>query len=364
MSEPSSSEVTQLLKAWGDGDKEALDRLIPVVYREIHRLAHSYLRKEGSGRRLQTTELVNEAYMQLSQQTRVRWQSRAHFFGIAAQIMRRILAEQARRRKAQKRGLGVEPISLEVAPNLPAAPEVDVADLDEALKRLTLLDARQAQMVELRYFAGLTIQETAEVVGVSEATVKREWRSAIAWLHRELTRRPGDNYRESLGNPWDTCALVSGHHLDRAHTTRDHLTDSHFESEFLPYRHHAISEKLGAGGRRKTCSSLDEQLTFKRRDHRQPVLARTGLDPEASVWREVDNPEPVDDRVTAVVVLAARRRGRGKGIGGQRGTPHNWLAEKPFELVRAHRQKRLYLSPERRVIAASGVQMVRPGLLR
>lgn len=188
MTEPPLEGVTQLLQAWSDGNKEALDRLIPLVYRDIHRLAHSYLRREGPVQRLQTTELVNEAYVQLSQQNRVRWQSRAHFFGIAAQIMRRILAGQARRRKAQKRGLGVEPISLDVAPDLAVAPTVDVADLDEALKRLTLLDARQAQIVELRYFAGLTIDETAGVVGCSAATIKREWTSAIAWLYRELTR--------------------------------------------------------------------------------------------------------------------------------------------------------------------------------
>ena len=183
---PSQSDVTSLLKAWSDGDKEALDELIPVVYSEIHRLAHSYLRREGAGRRLQTTELVNEAYVQLSRQSRVRWQSRAHFFGIAAQIMRRILAEQARRRKAQKRGSGVVPISLDVAHNLPATPEVDVADLDDALQRLTLLDARQAQLVELRFFGGLSIEETASVMNLSPATIKREWSSARAWLRREL----------------------------------------------------------------------------------------------------------------------------------------------------------------------------------
>ncbi len=129
---------------------------------------------------------MNEAYLQLVQQRRVRWQSRAHFFGIAAQIMRRILMEQARRRKAAKRGVGVEPISLDVTPMLAGPAEVDVADLDEALQRLTVLDPRQGQLVELRFFGGLSIEETAEVMKFSPATIKREWSSARAWLRREL----------------------------------------------------------------------------------------------------------------------------------------------------------------------------------
>ncbi len=179
-------DVTQLLNAWADGDKRALDELIPLVYREIHRLARSTLRREGSGRKLQTTEVVNEAYLQLVRQRHVRWQSRAHFFGIAAQLMRRILAEQARRRAAAKRGTGVEPISLEVAPMLADGDAVDFADLDEALQRLTVLDPRQGQLVELRFFGGLSIEETSEVMKLSPATIKREWSSARAWLRREL----------------------------------------------------------------------------------------------------------------------------------------------------------------------------------
>ncbi len=179
-------DVTQLLNAWADGDKRALDELIPLVYREIHRLARSTLRREGSGRKLQTTEVVNEAYLQLVRQRHVRWQSRAHFFGIAAQLMRRILAEQARRRAAAKRGAGVEPISLEVAPMLADGDAVDFADLDEALQRLTVLDPRQGQLVELRFFGGLSIEETSEVMKLSPATIKREWSSARAWLRREL----------------------------------------------------------------------------------------------------------------------------------------------------------------------------------
>ncbi len=179
-------DVTQLLNAWADGDKRALDELIPLVYTAIHRIARSSLRREGSNRKLQTTEVVNEAYLQLVRQRHVRWQSRAHFFGIAAQIMRRILAEQARRRKATKRGDGIEPVSLDVAPMLPGRDDVDFSDLDEALQRLTALDPRQGQLVELRFFGGLSIEETAEVMKLSPATIKREWSSARAWLRREL----------------------------------------------------------------------------------------------------------------------------------------------------------------------------------
>ena len=179
-------DVTKLLHAWAEGNKGALDDLIPQVYAELHRLARSTLRREGANRKLQTTEVVNEAYLQLVRQRHVRWQSRAHFFGIAAQLMRRILMEQARRRKAAKRGAGNEAISLDVTPLLAAQPAVDVSDLDEALGRLTLLDPRQGQLVELRFFGGLSIEETAEVMKLSPATVKREWSSARAWLRREL----------------------------------------------------------------------------------------------------------------------------------------------------------------------------------
>ena len=183
---PVPGDVTKLLHAWADGDKGALDDLIPQVYAELHRLARSTLRREGTNKRLQTTEVVNEAYLQLVRQRHVRWQSRAHFFGIAAQLMRRILMEQARRRKATKRGGGIEPIALDVTPLLAAQPAVDVSDLDEALQRLTLLDPRQGQLVELRFFGGLSIEEAAEVMKLSPATLKREWNSARAWLRREL----------------------------------------------------------------------------------------------------------------------------------------------------------------------------------
>ena len=190
MSEQPSGDVTQLLQAWSEGDKQALDDLIPIVYAEIHRIAHNYLRRERPGQKLETTELVNEAYLQLVRQRRVRWQNRSHFFGVAAQLMRRVLAEQARRRKAAKRGAGAEPISLDLTAIGTANDNVDFADLDEALHRLTVLDARQGQLVELRFFGGLSIEETAEVMRLSPATIKREWSSARAWLRHELAGTP------------------------------------------------------------------------------------------------------------------------------------------------------------------------------
>jgi len=190
MSEQPSGDVTQLLQAWSEGDKQALDELIPIVYAEIHRIAHNYLQRERPGQKLETTELVNEAYLQLVRQRRVRWQNRSHFFGVAAQLMRRVLAEQARRRKAAKRGAGAEPISLDLTAIGTANDSVDFADLDEALQRLTVLDPRQGQLVELRFFGGLSIEETAEVMRLSPATIKREWSSARAWLRHELAGSP------------------------------------------------------------------------------------------------------------------------------------------------------------------------------
>jgi RNA polymerase sigma factor (TIGR02999 family) len=194
MSEHASGDVTQLLQAWSEGDKQALDELIPIVYAEIHRIAHNYLQRERPGQKLETTELVNEAYLQLVRQRRVRWQNRSHFFGVAAQLMRRVLAEQARRRKAAKRGAGAEPISLDLTAIGTGNDSVDFADLDEALQRLTVLDPRQGQLVELRFFGGLSIEETAEVMRLSPATIKREWSSARAWLRHELagTSQGGD----------------------------------------------------------------------------------------------------------------------------------------------------------------------------
>ena len=182
----SKGNVTELLQAWTDGDASALDELVPLVHAEVHRLARSYLRREPSSQKFQTTELVNEAYVRLIGQRRVSWQNRAHFFGIAAQVMRRVLADHARRRTALKRGAGQEPSSLDFTPLVAGTPQFDVADLDEALQRLTLLAPRQGQLVELRFFGGLNIEETAQVMNISPATVKREWSSARAWLRREL----------------------------------------------------------------------------------------------------------------------------------------------------------------------------------
>jgi len=180
-------DLTELLLASQAGEPGAVDRLMPVVYNELKTLAAAYLRAERADHTLETTALVHEAYLKLVDQQRTTWQNRAHFFGIAAQAMRRILVDSARRRQAQKRD-GGSPITLD--DNVPGrfAPSDDVIAVDEALTRLATLDARQARIVELRDFAGLSIEQTAESLGISPATVKRDWMSARAWLQRELTR--------------------------------------------------------------------------------------------------------------------------------------------------------------------------------
>ncbi len=183
--------ITELLADWSHGDKAALDRLIPVVYQELHRLAERYLARERSDHTLQATALVNEAYVKLVDQRSVQWQNRAHFFGIAAQLMRRILVDHARRRDAVKRGDGDQPLALVDAPDRSTPEPLDILELDRLLCRLTALDAQQCRVVELRFFGGLTVEETAEVIGLSPTTVKREWRAARAWLYRELKREPG-----------------------------------------------------------------------------------------------------------------------------------------------------------------------------
>ena len=183
-----SKDVTRLLQAWAAGDEQALNDLVPLVYGEIRGVAHAALRRERPGRPIQTTELVNEAYVRLVQQTRTRWQSRSHFFAIAAQVMRRILVDEARARKTDKRGAGVVPLSLDAMPLEPSQPPHDITDLDDALRRLTVLDARQGQLVELRVFGGLTDEEISEVLKVSPRTVRRDWSSARAWLSRELSQ--------------------------------------------------------------------------------------------------------------------------------------------------------------------------------
>lgn len=187
--DPGGPDITRLLREWRGGNPEALQRLLPLVYGELHTLASRYLSHERRDHTLQTTALVNEAYVKLAGQREVEWQNRAHFFGIAAQIMRRILVDHARRDRRKKRGGGATHIPLDGMDPPSAAPPVDVADaytLDRALSRLEALDPQQGRVVELRFFGGMTIEETAEVLGLSSATVKREWSVARAWLYREL----------------------------------------------------------------------------------------------------------------------------------------------------------------------------------
>lgn len=187
MSSPSTN-VTQLLQEWSGGSGEALDKLIPIIYEELRARAAGYLRRERHGHTLQTTALVHEAYLRLIDARHVRWQSRTHFFAIAATLMRRILVDHARRRTASKRGGSGIRLTVDEDLAVANAPEgVDLIAVDEALERLAALDAQQARVVELRFFSGLSVEETAEVLGVSPRTVKRDWGVAKAWLHRELS---------------------------------------------------------------------------------------------------------------------------------------------------------------------------------
>jgi RNA polymerase sigma factor (TIGR02999 family) len=182
------ADVTQLLQQWSNGHERALDRLIPQIHDELRKLAASYLRKERPDHTLQPTALVNEAFLKLVDQRAVKWQNRAHFFGIAAQAMRRILVDHARAHAASKRGGAVRKVPLEDAAMIGRAVDVDVVALDEALTRLAALDPQQSRIVELRFFGGLTMEETAEVMRISPATIGREWRVAKAWLSAELGR--------------------------------------------------------------------------------------------------------------------------------------------------------------------------------
>jgi RNA polymerase sigma factor (TIGR02999 family) len=188
MSIPSVPEVTHLLIAWGNGDQAALDRLTPLVYDELHRLARCYMADERGGHILQTTALVNEAYLRLIQWENVQWQNRAHFFGLAAQMMRRVLVDFARAQGYLKRGGGALRVSLAEADAIVQKRGVDLVALDEALQALAKLNPRQSRVVELRFFGGLSLEETSEVLRVSVGTVRRDWSLAQAWLHRELTR--------------------------------------------------------------------------------------------------------------------------------------------------------------------------------
>ena len=189
MSTPASSEVTQLLLAWNKGDHSAFDRLIPLVHSELHRLARRYMRDERAGHLLQTSALVNEAYLRLIDARQAQWQNRAHFFGIAARLMRRILVDFARSRGYQKRGGGVKAVTLDNAALVSDQKGPDLLALDEALLSLAELDPRQSKVVELRFFGGLTNEEAAEVLKVSVRTVRRDWSFARSWLHRELVNR-------------------------------------------------------------------------------------------------------------------------------------------------------------------------------
>jgi RNA polymerase sigma factor (TIGR02999 family) len=187
-SESPPEEITGLLLDWGQGNKAALDRVIPLVYQELRRLAHRQMRRERTGDTFQTTALINEAYLRLVDYARVRPRDRAHFFAIAAQAMRRILIERARSRRSTKRGSGAEKVSLDEVADVSKERAADLVALDEALTKLALIDPRKAQIVELKYFGGMTIEEVAEVVEVSTPTVEREWRMAKIWLHREVSK--------------------------------------------------------------------------------------------------------------------------------------------------------------------------------
>jgi RNA polymerase sigma factor (TIGR02999 family) len=189
MADPSTLEITQLLIAWNNGDQAALERLTPLVHGELHRLAKRYMAGERKGHILQTTALVNEAYLRLIDWRTVEWQNRAHFFGLAAQIMRRILVDFARAHQSEKRGGDEIRVSLSEAANVPSERSPDLVALDDALRSLEKLDRRQARVVELRFFAGLSMEETAEALKVSLSTVRRDWGLAEAWLFRELNRK-------------------------------------------------------------------------------------------------------------------------------------------------------------------------------
>ena len=186
--EPSAHEVTRLLQAWSEGDQSALDRLIPLVYHELHRLAHHYMVRERSGHTLQTTALLNEAYVRMVDSAKPSWQSRTHFYAVSAQVMRRILVDWARSRQALKRGGIEQPIELDEALVVADVPGADLVSLDDALKALAATDARKSEVVELRFFGGLSVEETAEVLKVSPETVMRDWKFAKSWLRRELSK--------------------------------------------------------------------------------------------------------------------------------------------------------------------------------
>ncbi len=182
----SAGDVSALLHAWSEGDQSALQRLTPIVYGELHRVARRYMKRERAGHSLQTTALVNEAYIRLVDYKRMQWQDRAHFFAVSAQLMRRILVEHARRHNV-KRGGGLQQVSLDEASVVSGGRATDLVALDDALTALALLDPRKVKVVEMRFFGGLSVDETAEVLKVSSVTVMRDWSTAKAWLYREMT---------------------------------------------------------------------------------------------------------------------------------------------------------------------------------
>lgn len=186
MSSPSPHEVTHLLLAWSDGDESALEKLTPVVYRELHRLARSYMNRETPDHTLQTTALVNEAYLRLIDGTNVHWRNRAHFFAVSAKLMRRILVDFARSRRSQKRGGEARPVALEESAIVSPQKSGEILALDEALKKLAVLDPRKSQIVELRFFGGLTVEETADVLKIANSTVYHDYNLAKLWLLREI----------------------------------------------------------------------------------------------------------------------------------------------------------------------------------
>jgi len=181
----STDDISTLLRAWSNGDQSALERLTPAVYQELRRLAHHYMKGERSGHSLQTTALVNEAYMRLVDFTRMQWQDRAHFFAVSARVMRRILVDHARRQNV-KRGVDVPHVSLEEGAVLGGDRTADLVALDDAMNALARLDSRKVQIIEMRFFGGLSVEETAEVLKVSPGTVRRDWSIAKLWLYREL----------------------------------------------------------------------------------------------------------------------------------------------------------------------------------
>src|SRR4030095_10320560 len=183
---PAAHQVTQLLQQWSEGDKDALDKLIPLVHGELHRLAHDHMRREKAGHVLQTSALINEAYIRLVDQPQIRWQDRAHFFGIAARLMRHILVDDARKRNAAKRGGSFIRVPMDEANTVVQEQAANVAALDDALQRLETIDERQGKIVELRFFGGLSVEETAEILKVSPGTVMRDWTFARAWLRNEM----------------------------------------------------------------------------------------------------------------------------------------------------------------------------------